>query len=230
MLAAGRPLGHAAPVSERTEQAEPNKRTNRPSRPANRTEQAAPVALAAAPARLGISTDAVRMRVRRGQLAGVKAGRTWLVYLDTPAPAAEQPNRTGRTSEPNRRTEPNEPNRTASEQTEQVPRNSTPASTAYLLEEVTYLRAALEREQVANGELRRLLGNAQQQLTEQSRALLAAPTTAATPPLEAPESPDLAPASVETVQQPSAVEKLLKRAGLGKKARRKLLERLGFGG
>jgi DNA-binding Lrp family transcriptional regulator len=54
------------------------------------TEQPQPVPLADAAIRLGISPDAVRMRVRRGQLTGVRVGRTLLVYLDGPAAAATE--------------------------------------------------------------------------------------------------------------------------------------------
>src|SRR5689334_8327074 len=104
------------------------------------------------------------MRIRRGQLRGVKLGRTWHVYLD----GAAEPNQ----GEQPERTEPNR----ANERTEQRP-----AAAAGIIArqdaEIAYLRAALEREQQASAELRRMLNLEQQTLAAQAQTpLISAPT------------------------------------------------------
>jgi hypothetical protein len=85
------------------------------------------------------------------------------------------------------------------------------------------LERQLEEANIERSELRRLLGNAQQQLgvaqqqlTEQSRILLAAPATPAIPLEDTPSSAMLSPTS-------KAVKGMLKDAGVkGKKARKRL--------
>ena len=101
--------------------------------------------LAAAAAQLGITTDAVRMRVRRGQLVGVRRGGRLYVQL---------PNSRPNTTEP---------------ETEHG-LDTVHALVAELRAEVGRLAAALEREQVGSAELRRLLAAALPALPAATRA------------------------------------------------------------
>jgi len=128
--------------------------------------------LAQAAAALGLSTDAVRMRIRRGQLVGVRRGGRLYVQL-----AGARPN-------PTERADRTRPNRTEPETEHGL--DSVHALVAELRAEVTRLAAALEREQVGSAELRRLLA-------AQMPALGAA---------RAPEMPENAPETVETTAKP----------------------------
>jgi|SRR5579859_7511960 len=101
-----------------------------------------PLTIAEAAAALGLSAEGVRSRLRRGQLAGARHGRTWHVFLTGPA---GHPVSADRSDRPLDRSAPPAPDVGAA------------ALVAELRADVTFLRQALEREQAANAELRRLL-------------------------------------------------------------------------
>jgi hypothetical protein len=128
-----------------------------------------PVGLHEAAAALGLSAEAVRMRLRRGSLAGEKAGRTWRVYL--PGDAAPPVAATG---QPPVATEPR-------------PDSDHTALLAELRADVGFLRAELERRGVELAEMRRLLA--------MHMPALPAATVPATPaerPASAPNAADVA--------------------------------------
>lgn len=161
-----------------------------------------------AAAQLGISREGVRTRLRRGQLAGERRGRTWVVLSIEPVTSGL----TGQTGPDHIDREHHEAADAESELLQQ------------LRSENVYLRAALEREQTASAELRRMLN-----LEQQSIAALTAPRELlpSEMPAAAPQEPEIAPVTVESVQTPAAAEKALKAAGVkGKKARRKVLDRI----
>lgn len=116
------------------------------------------VPLATAAAQLGITSEALRMRLKRGTARGEKRGTMWYVVLEA-IRAAEQPT---------------EQLHAPTEQTELV---------VQLRSEVTYLRGALEREQAASEQLRVLL---QQRLTPQLAAPLEGTAVRAPESLEKP--------------------------------------------
>jgi DNA-binding Lrp family transcriptional regulator len=173
------------------------------------TEQPQPVSLADAAIRLGLSPDAVRMRVRRGQLAGVKVGRALLVYLDGRASAATESSERG-TEQPNELHEHTE--RTANSASEQGQLAAVVAERDWLRRRVEELTALLNREQEAV--LR--LSSAQ---AEAGRLLAASAGETAAPA----EQPDvLRPAGLEA----EALAAAAKAVGVRKRDRKALLRRL----
>jgi len=151
------------------------------------------------------------MRIRRGQLHGVKVGREWRVYLDTTA-VPNEPN-IGEQPEQNRT------NRTESRSSEAeriVTRQD--AEIAFLRGRVEELTALLSREQ----ELR---------LRETLPAQLATPieTTQASawPPESAFSAPVSPPPTDTSSPTPQVIKALVKDAGVkGRKARRRLVDQL----
>jgi len=125
-----------------------------------------PVGLSEAAARLGLSLEATRMRLRRGTLVGEKTGRTWQVYL----PAADgQPVATEQRLETDRTT-------------------GQDGILAELRADVAFLRAELERRSVELAEMRRLLAVALPQLPAPENA-----TTRAVVPENPPVATESAP-------------------------------------
>lgn len=156
---------------------------------------------------LGISSGAVRKRIERGQLPAAKVDGFWRVDLLGATAARLEA--------------------TASHDSTRPGHDSAGADViAELRADVAFLRQALEREQLAHSEARRLLAGAQQQITELVRAL---PAPQEMPPTR-PERRESGPETVELVQTPPEPESLaqaLKDAGVeGKKTRRRLLARL----
>ena len=89
---------------------------------------------------LGITSDAIRARLHRGTLAGVKTGRTWQVWLPTgerPECATERPDATG--------------TRLGAE------RDATDALIAQLRDENRYLRQQLDHQTQITGMMARRL-------------------------------------------------------------------------
>jgi hypothetical protein len=170
------------------------------------TSQPARGTLDEAAAALGISHAAVRGRVRRGTLRATRVDGRWLVDLAAAMAGSGRP-ATGRDQ----------------------PASGPPATLVDALQtEVAYLRAALEREQQASAELRRMLN-----LEQQTVAAHAAPhqlPAAQGMPAERAEMPEKAPAVPELVveiETSPLTTQALKQAGVrGKKQRQKLLDRL----
>jgi hypothetical protein len=127
---------------------------------------------------LGISRDALRMRLARGRQAGERVGGVWYVHV-SPEQRVEQPHEQ---PEPVREQpeQPGEPQFTAAD------------LVAQLRADVAYLQGALEREQIAHGETRQLL------LAEQTRRLPMPVDTVATQP----ETATSAPVGAEPSQTP----------------------------
>jgi hypothetical protein len=109
-----------------------------------------------AAARLGVSPDAVRKRLRRGTLPGVKTAAGWDVQLATDAPLRLVRDET--------RDETQDATRDADETPRDARETPEPAFVAHLLDEIASLRQALERSQQGEAELRRLLAAEQQRL------------------------------------------------------------------
>jgi hypothetical protein len=104
-----------------------------------------------------------------------------------------------------------------------------------LAQERDWLRGQLEEAAVERAELQLVLAGtqhalavAQQQVAEQSRALLAVPEPPVAMPVDAPERTATPPVSATLVHTPATVERALKQAGIrGKKARRRMADVLG---
>jgi len=131
------------------------------------TDWTVAVPLAAAAARLGVSVEAVRQRIRRGTLAGEKRAGRWVALL----PAEPVTGQRRDTPEQLSSWQLDAPEQATRQQPDTGER---PALLAHVLAENAYLRQALEREQRASAELRRLLA------AEQQRRLPAPVDTAAT--------------------------------------------------
>jgi hypothetical protein len=106
------------------------------------------VAIGEAAHSIGISIDAVRQRIKRGQLTGYKENGRWFVYLNrngqAPEPTPEQP------SSPDQST-------VISALVDQLRVKD---------EQIAAKDRQIERDAEERAELRRLLGNAQMQLTQ----------------------------------------------------------------
>jgi hypothetical protein len=127
---------------------------------------------------LGISSEAVRLRLRRGKLRGERVDGQWRVCVDQQAEYPDQPHRP--TAAPDQQTNNGRrPRRTGSPDRDALAQLT--ARVAELETERTWLRTRLEAEAQERAELRRLLGNMQAQLM----ALLPAPQDL---PATAPES------------------------------------------
>jgi excisionase family DNA binding protein len=110
---------------------------------------------------LGLSVDAVRKRIRRGQLPAQKAAGVWRVRVDTPAGPRPGPDQGGsRTS---------------------------PADIQELSRRVRWLETRLEKAEEERGELRRLLLLSEQNVSA-LRQLAAGPPPA--PTFTVPAGPD----------------------------------------
>jgi outer membrane murein-binding lipoprotein Lpp len=112
---------------------------------------ARPLTLAEAAATLGISREAVRLRVRRGTLHGERGPAGWLVYLTN---QDDQP--------PDRPTTRTNDQATSSVAVLRAQVAALTNERNWLRNEVERQHHDLERAQVAEGELRRLLQQAQQ--------------------------------------------------------------------
>jgi hypothetical protein len=146
--------------------------------------------------RLATTPEAVRQRIKRGSLTGVKEAGRWFVVLPVQLDATNQqldavPEPSGR--QPDTQLDEGE-QRLDAGVTEPEQATGRPSSRDQLVdelrEEVVYLRAALEREQVASAELRRLL----------AVQLPALPYTVAPDAAGRAEEPEKAPAPTEPVQ------------------------------
>src|SRR5690349_9376849 len=133
-----------------------------------------PLTIEEAAAALGLTAEGVRSRLRRGTLAGERRGRTWYVDLSgqTGQPVTERPVT---------------PDRPVDQSVTLRPVKNESALVTELRADVAYLRGALEREQAASAELRRLLA--------MHMPALDAPVQA--------EHPENAPAPVETMPKPT---------------------------
>jgi hypothetical protein len=137
-----------------------------------------------AAAHFGVSADTIRRRIRRGELPTRRDARGWHLVIVPDAGDAH-----GTAARPM--------------QGDALPQAAPTAELGHLHEEIAYLRAALEREQQASAELRRMLNLEQQTVAAAQQAtLLAAPGDAQMPP-QAPERPENPPATPETMQTPS---------------------------
>lgn len=155
---------------------------------------------------LGISREAVRLRLRRGTLRGSRTSAGWSVTLGRPHAVTDQ------IDQPSRRPT----DRPGRERHEGAVVAELRSQLADVTAEREHWRAAFEREQTASAELRRLLAGVEQQLADQRRALLAAPASEPEAELISVSAPSLAEVDAE-----------LRDAGVkGKKKRRKLLDRL----
>jgi hypothetical protein len=129
---------------------------------------------------LGITREALRSRIRRGLVKARQEGGRWLVTLPVMTiPDHGQVDRVDQTATEHER-------------------DGLAADKRYLQAALEREQAALQREQIASAELRRLLGNAQQQLT----AALAQPAQLP-PPQDAAmhaEEPEKPPTTAEPVQ------------------------------
>lgn len=134
-------------------------------------EQNDPVALplAEAAARLGISTDALRMRVKRGKARGYKVARNVFVYMDgadaAPGPTEQRPNRpaaAGRSKAPAAGGGASEPWAVLAESQKQ--------EVARLVGEVERLNQRLDRQLDEARELRQMLQR-EQVLRQQEQTL-----------------------------------------------------------
>ena len=126
------------------------------------TGDATDLPIEAAAARLGISVDALRLRIRRGKsIHGYKRAGRWYVRL--PDDATDATDATGRDRDANDQPRP--------DQSAPVHEGEA-ALVEQLRSEVGYLRAALQRSQEAEGEQRRIIAGLMQRLPE-----LAAPAS-----------------------------------------------------
>jgi hypothetical protein len=169
----------------------------------------------AAAGELGISANALRKRLRRGTIPGVKVADVWRV--DVAAVRAAMGHGTGHVPQ------------AGGTGTSGRHKSEAPVGGELVTElraRVASLEAALERSQQGEAELRRMLNLEQQTVAAQAQpAMLQAP---ATMPAEAPERPFLQPVgAVSSTNTPLIDVKALKAAGVrGRKVRRRLLEQI----
>jgi hypothetical protein len=202
--------------------------------PANSDRPALPLAQAAA--RFGITTDALRMRFRRGRIEGYRRGRRLFIYVEEPGetrhgelPEADSPSSRARRSEQGAATDP--PGR--SQHTVRAGRadsRETPAENANTLNAVVELqRAELDRLLRDNGWLHQRLDELmtfqerEQVLRQQMQGTVDRLTDRLT--LPAPSSVDSeairreARAEIETALKPVLVEILEALARRGRQTR-----------
>jgi hypothetical protein len=166
-------------------------------------------------AALGISREAVRLRLRRGTLKGTRGPDGWSVEIPADRPTSDQGER------PYRRTSNRPPS---------VPRSEASREAFNILRDrlaraevgAEQWRRAFEQEQQAAGELRTLLLRSQQQLTAQ--ALLTAPASA--PAAQTPVQDASEDAAVSVASAPAPSQNGPTASGTGRQPRRGRLGRL----
>jgi hypothetical protein len=139
--------------------------------------------LSEAAAQLGISREAVRSRVRRGQLPGEQTARGWVVWLPGPDQGLTSPE----TSTPPVQTTPDRP----ADQPDATGELAQLRARVLALEaDKGWLQTQLEHAAVERAELRRLLAASLPGLPAPVDTVTTAPTMDATPPAPASSTGD----------------------------------------